>query len=172
MGQFHRILIAVCAVFALAGCAGPSAIESQSKQKDTRLARMYFLREQGVLGALGGTAPAAEIKVDGKTVGSVTNGSYIFVDRAPGPYQLSVQSALTLAFETEVQVEAGKAYYFNIGVPKTGAPGQDLLNQAYAGGSGQQMRAQSPLSVGFSGAVLYILDPAAGAAEIERLKAP
>jgi hypothetical protein len=39
---------------------------------------MYFLREKGMLGAVGGTAPAAEVKVDGKTVGAVTDGSYIF----------------------------------------------------------------------------------------------
>jgi hypothetical protein len=46
------------------------------------------------------------------------------------------------------------------------------LNQAYAGGSGQQMRAQAPLTTGFSGAVFYSLDPAAGAAEIQELKEP
>ena len=131
---------------------------------------MYFLREQRVLGALGGAAPAAEIKVDGKSVGAVTNGSYIFVDRPPGLYKLAVQSGITLAFETDVRVEASGAYYFNIGVPRTGAPGTDLLNQAYAGGSGQPMRGQSPLTAGFSGAVLYSLDPSAGAAAIERLK--
>jgi len=172
MGQLYRIVIAFCVAFQLAACAGPSAIESQSKQRDTRLARMYFLREKAVIGALGGTTPAAEIKVDGKTVGSVTNGSYIFVDRSPGPYKLSVQTGISLAFETEVQVEAGRAYYFNIGVPTSGAPGRDLLNQIYAGGSGQRMRAQSPLTTGFSGAVFFSLDPSAGAAEIERLKAP
>ena len=133
---------------------------------------MYFLREQGVLGALGGAAPAADIKVDGKPVGAVTNGSYIFVDRAPGLYKLAVQSGLSMAFETEAQVEAGKSYYFNIGVPRTGAPGTDLINQAYAGGGGQQMRGQSPLSAGFSAAVLNSLDPAAGDAAIKQLKAP
>lgn len=170
MGQLYRIVLVFCAVFQLAACAGTSAIESQSKLRDSRLARMYFLREQGVLGALGGAAPAAEIRVDGKPVGSVTNGSYIFVDRPPGLFKLSVRNGISLAFETETRVEAGGTYYFNIGVPKTGAPGMDLLNQAYAGGSGQQMRAQSPLSAGFSGAVLYSLDPTAGAAEIARLK--
>jgi Protein of unknown function (DUF2846) len=172
MGQLYRIVIALYGAFQLAACAGTSAIESQSKQRDPQLARMYFLREQGVLGALGGTTAAAEIKVDGKTVGSVTNGSYIFVDRSPGLHKLSVQTGLSLAFETEVQVETGRAYYFNIGAPKTGAPGQDLVNQAFAGGSGQQMRAQSPLSSGFSGAAFYSLDPSIGAAEIQRLKAP
>ena len=170
MGQLYRFVFVFCAVFQLVACAGTSAIESQSRQKDSRLARMYFLREQGVLGALGGAAPAAEIKVDGKSVGAVTNGSYIFVDRSPGLYKLAVQAGISLAFETEVRVEAGGAYYFNIGVPRTGAPGMDLVNQAYAGGSGQQMRAQSPMSSGFSAAVLYSLDPSAGAAAIERLK--
>jgi Protein of unknown function (DUF2846) len=172
MGQLYRIVIAFCVAFQLTACAGTSAIESQSKQRDSRQARMYFLREQGALGALGGAAPAAEIKVDGKTVGSVTNGSYIFVDRPPGPYKLSVQAGISMAFETDVQVEAGKAYYFNIGVPRTGAFGTDLINQAYAGGSGQQMRGQSALSSGFSAAVLYSLDPSAGTAAIEGLKAP
>jgi len=172
MGQLYRIVIAFGVALQLAGCAGTSAIESQSKQRDSRLARMYFLREQGVLGALGGAAPSAEIKVDGKPVGAVTNGSYIFVDRSPGLYKLSVQSGISLGFETEAQVEAGKAYYFNIGVPRTGAPGTDLLNQAYAGGNGQQMRAQNPLSPGLSAAVLFSLDPVAGAAAIEHLKAP
>jgi hypothetical protein len=172
MGQLYRIVGAFCIALQLAACAGTSAIESQSKQKDPRLARMYFLREQGVLGALGGATAAADIKVDGAPVGAVTNGSYIFVDRPPGLHKLSVQSGISLAFETEAQVEAGKAYYFNIGVPRTGAPGTDLLNQAYAGGSGQQMRGQSPLNSGFSAAVLFELDPAAGAAAIERLKAP
>jgi hypothetical protein len=172
MGQLYRIVIAFCVAFQLAACAGTSAIESQSRQRDSRLARMYFLREQGVLGALGGAAPAAEIKVDGKTVGSVTNGSYIFVDRPPGLYKLSVQAGISLAFETEAEVAAGGAYYFNIGVLRTGAPGMDLVNQGYAGGSGQQMRAQSPLTTGFSAAALYSLDPTAGAAAIDHLKAP
>ncbi len=169
----YRIVIAFYLAIQLAACAGPSALESQSKQRDSRLARMYFLREQGVLGALGGRTAAAEIKVDGKTVGSVINGSYLFVDRPPGLYKLSAQTGLSLAFETEAQVEAGHVYYFGVGVPQSGAPGQDLVNQAFAGGgSGQQMRAQSPLTVGFSGAALYSLDPSIGTAEIERLKAP
>src|SRR6266851_4504679 len=102
MGQFYRIVIAFSVAFQLAACAGTSAIESQSKQRDARLARMYFLREQGVLGALGGAAAAGEIKVEGTSVGAVTNGSYIFVDRPPGLYKLSVQAGISMAFETEV----------------------------------------------------------------------
>jgi hypothetical protein len=172
MGRLYRVVVALCVAVQLAACAGTSALESQSRQKDARLARLYFLREKGVLGALGGTTPTAEIKIDGKAVGSVTNGSYIFVDRPPGGYKLAVQSGLSMTFETTAQVEAGKEYYFNIGVPQTGAFGTDMLNQAYAGGKGQQMPAQSPLMNGFVGAVFYTLDPATGAAEVAQLKAP
>ena len=133
---------------------------------------MYFLREKGVLGALGGSAPTAELKVDGKPVDAVTNGGYIFVDRPPGTYRLSVQSGISLAFETDVQVSAGRDYYFNIGVPRTGAIGSDLLNQVYAGGKGEQTQARSPLAAGSAAAVFYTLDPSIGAAEVQRLKAP
>ncbi|WP_167558960.1 DUF2846 domain-containing protein [Bradyrhizobium canariense] len=148
-------------------------IESQSRQRDARLARLYFLREKAIIGAMGGTAAAAEIKVDGKVVGSVTNGSYFFVDRPPGSYKLSVKNAMSLAaFDTDVQVEAGREYYFNIGSPMSGAIGTDFAVHSLSGGKGEQMRPESPLSVGFSGAAFFSLDPATGAAEIERLKAP
>lgn len=171
MGRHYRIFFALSIAVPLAACAGPSAIESQSRLQDSRMSRLYFLREKALIGALGGTVPAADIKVDGKKVGAVTNGSYFFVDRPPGLHQLSAENGVSLAYETEVQVEASKSYYFNLGTPGSGKMGQDLLNQTYAGGSGRQMRPQSVLS-GFSGVAFYSLDPVAGAAEIERLKAP
>jgi len=148
----------------LGGCAGPAALESQAKQRDARLARMYFLREKF------GT-PAAEIKVDGTPIGTVAGGYYFFVDRPPGMYKLSSASGLSMAYEVETRVEAGQTYYFGIGVPQTAPIGQNLLNQALAGSSGQQMRSTSPLMGGFSAAALYQFDSAAGAAVISQLRA-
>src|SRR5450631_2520420 len=145
MGRIYRVIVAFCVAIQLGACAGTSALESQSRQKDVRLARLYFLREKGILGAMGGTTPAADITINGKAVGSVTNSSYIFVDRPPGVYKLAVQSGLSMTFETEAQVEPGKEYYFNIGVQQSGKIGTDLLNQAFAGGKGEPMRAQSLL---------------------------
>jgi hypothetical protein len=46
----------------------------QSRPRDARLARLYFLREKGLVGAEVG------IKVDGKPVGSVTKG-FLFLFR-------------------------------------------------------------------------------------------
>jgi uncharacterized protein DUF2846 len=159
--------LAVCLAvqsFHLAGCAAPAALESQAKQRDARLARLYFLREKS------GT-PSTEIKVDGTPVGTVVGGTYFFVDRPPGTYKLSAASGLSMAYEAVTRVEAGQTYYFGVGVPQVAPIGQNLLNQALAGSSGQQMQSTSPLMGGFSAAALYQFDPAAGAAVIAQLKA-
>ncbi len=171
MGAFGRVIVACCLVVQLAACASTSALESQSKQRDPRLARLYFLREKGLIGAMGGRVIAADVKVDGKPVGTLALGSYIFVDRPPGVHKLSVGNKVSMAFEVEVQVEAGQSYYFNIG-PMT-KPGvlQDAMDHALAGGHGEPMQAQSPLSAALSGVMFYRLEAAAGAAEIRSLRA-
>jgi Protein of unknown function (DUF2846) len=172
MGRFCRVVVMLLLAVQLAACASTAALESQSRQRDSRLARLYFVREKGALGAMGARAPAAEIKVDGKTVGAVSNGSYIFVDRPPGLHQLSVETSLSGAFETEAQVDAGGEYYFEIAPQRTGAPGTDLVHQVLIGGNGEPMRAKSPLSAAFAGFGFDRLDPSTGAAAVERLKGP
>lgn len=172
MGTYRRIAAACGLVALLAGCVGTSAIESQSKLRDGRQARLYFLREKGIVGALGGMTKSADVKVDGRTVGTVNTGSYIFVDRPPGPHVLALDNGVSMAFETDIEVEAGRDYFLNIGPSPNGPPGQVLLNHAFAGGSGQPMRPRSGLSHLMSGATFYLLDPAAGAAALKELKPP
>jgi hypothetical protein len=149
--------------------AGPqprskATAESQSKQQGARLARLYFLREKGLWAAEAG------IKIDGQAVGSVSMGFYFSVDKPPGRYRITCVNPVSMDYETEVQVEGGQTYYFGIGTPQTGAPGQDLLNHAIAGSSGRQLRSTSPLMSGFSGAALYQIDAAEGPAVISQLK--
>lgn len=115
--------------------------------------------------------PSAEIKVDGAPVGTVVGGTYFFVDRPPGTYKLSAATSLSAAYEVETRVEAGQTYYFGIGVPQVGPIGMNMLNQAFAGSSGQQMRPTSPLMNGLSAAAIYQFDAANGAAVIGQLKA-
>ena len=74
-------------------------------------------------------------------------------------------------YEAEIEIEAGKTYYFGIGTPQVAAPGQNLLNQALAGSSGQQMRPTSALMAGFSGAALYQIDAAEGACRHQSVEA-
>ncbi|KRR28442.1 hypothetical protein CQ13_20835 [Bradyrhizobium retamae] len=125
---------------------------------------MYFLREKGLVGTEVG------IKIDGKPVGSVAKGLYFFLDRPPGRYRIACVNPISMDYETETEIEGGRTYYFGVGTPQVAAPGQNLLNQALAGSSGQQMRATSPLMAGFSGAALYQIDAAEGAAVISQLK--
>jgi Protein of unknown function (DUF2846) len=136
----------------------------QSKQQGARLARLYFLREKGLW------ATEAGIKIDGQEVGSVSKGFYFSIDRPPGRYRIICVNAVSADYETEVQIEGGQTYYFGIGVPQTGAPGQNLLNQAVAGSSGRQLPSTSPLMSGFSGVALYQIDVAEGPAVISQLK--
>jgi len=169
MMRFKFVVLVICLAVQsvqLGGCAGPAALESQTKQRDVRLARMYFLRESRLV-AMSGTS--AEIKVDGAPVGTVVGGTYFFVDRPPGMYKLSAATSLSAAYEVETRVEAGQTYYYGIGVPQVGPIGMQLINHVTAGSSGQQMRSTSPLMDGFSAAALYQFDPAAGAAVISQL---
>jgi hypothetical protein len=112
---------------------------------------------------------AGRIKLDGQPVGSVSKGFYFSVDRPPGRYRITCVNPVSMDYEAEVQIEAGQTYYFGIGTPRTGAPGQDLLNQAVSGSSGRQLRSTSLMS-GFSGAALYQIDVAEGPAVISQLK--
>jgi hypothetical protein len=149
--------------------AGPqprskAAAEPQSKQQGARLARLYFLREKGLW------ATEAGIKIDGQSVGSVSKGFYFSVDKPPGRYRITCVNSVSADYEAEVQIEGGQTYYFGIGTPQSGAPGQNLLNQAVSGSSGRQLRSTSPLMSGFAGAALYQIDAAEGPAVISQLK--
>ena len=155
-------------VSASEAAAGPkprskAAAEPQSKQHGTQLARLYFLREKGLW------ATEAGIKIDGQPVGSVSKGFYFSVDRPPGRYTITCVNQLSTDYEAEVQIEGGQTYYFGIGVLQTGAPGQNLLNQAVAGSSGRQLPSTS-LKSAFSGTALYQIDTAEGPAVISQLK--
>jgi hypothetical protein len=149
--------------------AGPrprskAEVEPQSKQQGARLARLYFLREKGLLVTEAGT------KIDGQPVGSVSKGYYFSVDKPPGHYRITCVNPVSADYEAEVQIEGGQTYYFGIGTPQTGAPGQNLLNQAVSGSSGRQLPPTSPLMAGFSGAALYQIGAAEGPAVIGQLK--
>jgi hypothetical protein len=151
MRRFVVWALMLCVMAQFGGCASSSVPEaaleshaqSQPKQRNARLARLYFLREKGMIGTEVG------IKIDGKPVGSVAKGLYFSVDRPPGRYRIACVNPISMDYETEIQIEGGRTYYFGIGTPQVAAPGQNLLNQALAGSSGQQMPATSPLMGAF-----------------------
>jgi hypothetical protein len=151
------------------GAAAPQsrskpAAESQTKQQAPRLARLYFLREKGIW------ATEAGIKIDDQTVGSVSKGFYFSIEKPAGRYRITCVNPVSADYETEVQIESGKTYYFAIGARQSGPPVQNLLNQAASGSSGQQLPSTSPIRGAMAGAVLFQIDAAEGPAVISQLK--
>jgi len=169
VGRTYRAIIACCIPVVLAACAAArtDALESQSKQKDARLARLYFIRPGGWM-AQGGTIG---IKVNGQNVGGIAHGSYLFVDRPSGTYTLTVVPPFDWGnFETDVQVAAGTTYYYAIAVKPTAVPlaggGVVTLSQSNAGTPTQNKSGNI-----FTTFRLNALDSATGAAAIANLKA-
>jgi Protein of unknown function (DUF2846) len=154
---------------ALAGCvAGKTdALESQTRQKDPHLARLYFVRPGGWM-AQDGTIG---IKVNGQNVGGIAHASYLFVDRPPGTYALEVVPPFDWGnFQTDVRVAAGVTYYYAISVQPAHVPlsggGSVTLSQ---NNPGAPMQSKSGMS--FSTFRLTSIDAATGAAEIAKLGA-
>jgi Protein of unknown function (DUF2846) len=169
VGRAYLAVIACCMPVVLAACAAArtDALESQSKQKDVRLARLYFIRPAGWM-AQGGTIG---IKVNGQNVGGIAHGSYLFVDRPPGMYTLTVVPPFDWGnFETDVQVAAGASYYYAISVKPTAVGlaggGVVALSQSNPGTPTQPKSGNI-----FTTFRLNALDPATGAAEIAKSRA-
>jgi hypothetical protein len=151
----------------VASCTATSvAIEPQSKSRDPRYARLFFLREEGFVGFAGrGPISALRVTVDKKEIGSIVAGSYIFVDRPPGRHALGIIIiGSETTFETEVQVAAGENYYFEIGFKHGGLRIDDIRREAY-GSVGTPMPAikESP------GFMFNQIDALRGEEEVKKL---
>ena len=109
----HRAFIAALMGLVLAACATVSTttLESQSKQRDPRLARLYFIWPRSLMMKTG----TLDIKVDGEVVGKIAPDSYFFIDRKPGTYTLGIEPPLDFTyFAADVQVMAGGTYYYSV----------------------------------------------------------
>ncbi len=159
-----RVGAIVFAVTALAGCV-TTAVEPQNQPLAARNARIYVLRPPAMVSM----ALLANVKVDGSEVGGVANNSYLSIDRPPGRYELEVGSPGYFGSSAvEVQVEAGRSYYFTLNMLATQIPLGTIPIQTGAGVAGQPV-GQSGLLAGSS---LGQLDANAGTTMLARLKPP
>jgi Protein of unknown function (DUF2846) len=137
-----------------------AAAQSQAAPRETRSARLYFIRESSGYGM--GARPG--IKINGQAVGSLDRGSYFFIDRPPGRYTLRIEPPVPLGyFETDVTVAAGRTYYYEAGPEHSSTAG--VLLPILAGNVGKPMTGRSFNS----GWQFNSLDAATGAAEVKKL---
>ena len=76
------LLIGVCSIFA--GCATTTALEPQNTAREANTARLHFIRPSTIVGV----ALSPDIKINGKPIGNVAVGSYIYADRPADRYQI------------------------------------------------------------------------------------
>ncbi len=157
------IVVTVFVIPLLAACANTTALEPQNQPLDTRQARLYFIRPSAILSKLG----SAEIRIDGKSIGSIATGRYIAADRPPGPHKITAYSIVnSTGSEANIQIEPGITYYFELGpIVETNA---DLFARDAAGITGRPLPGHHSMMSAF---MFYSLDSAAGAAAIARLNA-
>jgi hypothetical protein len=173
MGMVVRSIIACFVALALAACETVSTtpLEPQSKQRDARLARLYFIWPKSFMFRTG----TLDIKVDEQVVGKIAPDSYMFIDRKPGTYALKVEPPFDWTyFESDVQVAAGATYYYAINVrsatiPVTGGRvvGAMTLNHP---NPGTVLRPKGD-GISFATYKLSALDAATAAAEMAKLDA-
>jgi hypothetical protein len=120
----RRVCSAVAVLFIVCGLAACTTVstttmESQTKPRDSRLARLYFIWPRSAMFKTG----TFDIKVDGQVVGKIAPDSYFFVDRPPGTYTLKVEPPFDwVYFETDAKVAAGGTYYYAINVKPAVVP--------------------------------------------------
>jgi hypothetical protein len=146
---------AFCTLF-LAGFPTGSLIA-----QDSRPARLYFIRHSTLVGIVN----SPEIIIDGRSVGSISTGSYILVERPPGRHTIIVSHWADFGqFVADVHVNGGETHYYEIAIATRGGGG--VLLPSLAGEVGRPMKAR----VDSGSYRLNVLDAKVGVASVLKLK--
>ena len=76
MRRFYQAVVACGLLLLLGACAQTTALEPQDQMLDASLARLYFFRQARSPTDIGGFS-AADIKIDGKPIGSLAPGTSV-----------------------------------------------------------------------------------------------
>ena len=172
MRRLRQAMAAIFMLLGLTACSGVSTIplEPQSKQRDARQARLYFIWPRSAMLR----TSTLDVKVDGQVVGKIAPDSYFFIDRQPGTYTLRVEPPFDwVYFEADAPVAAGGTYYYAINVkpavvPITGGGVLGVVAVIHPQiGTPMQTRESS---MRFATYKLRSVDPATAAAEMAKLE--
>ncbi len=135
-----RIVSIGWCLIALIVAAGTSAAQATASAPKPTAAKsgaatIYFFRTRGLVPSV-----TFDINVDGHKVGALAPGTYFVVKRPPGRHTLEFPAGvLRGAWQSDVEVAAGRTYYVAIGPTLTGAVGVDFLAIVLAGRHGQEL---------------------------------
>lgn len=159
----NAMMLFLVAVLLTACNATSVVVEPQGRQLSAGMARIYFIRHEAVLSAIG----KPDVRVDDKLVGSLAVGSYFVVDRAPGPHRIAIYGAMdSTGWQTSLDPLPGTSYYLEMG--PVVLRNIDGFRVAEMGITGQPLPGRPGMNSPF---MFYLLDPSAGAAAVARLPA-
>jgi hypothetical protein len=133
---FSRFVICVGMICWLAGCGGPAFKDEQAAIQNVPpgKARIVIFRPWRYVGAL----VSSDIKVDGKVIGRLGNGSFSTVDHDPGGPEIILPNGFLMKdFQYSFSVEAGKIYYLEVWAYNSsgfGGPGQVAVDSLFVPG--------------------------------------
>jgi hypothetical protein len=158
--MFAGTLAAVACL--LSAACSTTTIESQTKAQAANQGRIYFLRGSNFVGM----ANAPHILVNDQEVGTLGNNSYLFVDRDPGSYKVSVEVPFSLGhYVINVPVRAGSVAYVAV-APRMSAAAAVAVG-GLVGGIVEAAASGEEKAGSYS---LTLLDQAAGVALLQELK--
>lgn len=158
-----RVALAAVAGVTLAACASTSALEPQNQPLSSRAARIYILRPP----AFAGSAVLGHVKINDAEVGSIAVNSYLFVDRPPGRYKMHAAIGNNV-LEHEVEVQAGRTYYFAINAKGSSASLGGIMIPLEGSNVGRAVTQPGWLDVGW----LAEVDANTATAMMTRMKPP
>ncbi len=112
-------LAAIAAAVALAACsaAAPKTTETIAHPVAAGAGRLYVLRTRQTAYSL----MPLTIRVDGRTVGRLRNGTYLATDLAAGTHTLTAAALLSRA-STPFDLAAGQTLYADVAMTASGLP--------------------------------------------------
>src|SRR5436190_22073491 len=88
--------------------------------QDSSPARLYFIRHSTFVGIIN----SPEIKINGRSVGSIATGTYILAERPAGRHTITVSRWADFGqFVADVHFNAGEPHYYEIAIANRGGGG-------------------------------------------------
>jgi hypothetical protein len=168
MRVMRTICVGLCMLLTSAAVGATAATKPDVSKKPSvsgsGSATIYFLRPTPI--AAWATKP--DIKLDGRLVGEISAGTYFVTTARRGQHTISIQGGLDGGYDSDLQVEAGKTYFLEVGRNQSYQPiGQQLIGRIINNNTwGQPLPGR-----GFMGAyVFYQLSDQDGRTKIATLK--